>query len=269
MKILKELVSSNDWFVLTGSGVSVDSGIPTYRNNDGKWMRSKPVEISDFLDSCEARKRFWLRNMLGWKFMSKAIPNSNHQYLSTLQKKGQLNCIVTQNVDGLHQKAGSSNVVDLHGRIDTVTCVTCGLKFSREYIQNLLIEKNPKFAEITGKILPDGDAKIDNVNYQSFNVLDCPNCGGILKPDTVFFGESVPKKIVERTFKLLDTSPGILVIGSSLATYSGYKYCRYAKENNKRVLIINKGPTRADDIADIKVSEDCALVLSGWLAEIN
>ena len=134
MKILKELVSSNDWFVLTGSGVSVDSGIPTYRNNDGKWMRSKPVEISDFLDSCEARKRFWLRNMLGWKFMSKAIPNSNHQYLSILQKKGQLNCIVTQNVDGLHQKAGSSNVVDLHGRIDTVTCVTCGLKFSREYL---------------------------------------------------------------------------------------------------------------------------------------
>ncbi|MEC8499377.1 MAG: NAD-dependent protein deacetylase [Pseudomonadota bacterium] len=269
MKILKELVSSKGWFVLTGSGVSVDSGIPTYRNNDGKWMRSKPVEITDFLDSCEARKRFWLRNMLGWKFMSKAIPNNNHQYLSTLQKKGQLNCIVTQNVDGLHQKAGSSNVVDLHGRIDTVTCVTCDLKFSREYIQNLLIEKNPKFAEITGKILPDGDAKIDNVNYQSFNILDCPSCGGILKPDTVFFGESVPKKIVDRTFKLLDTSPGVLVIGSSLTTYSGYKYCRYAKENKKRVLIINKGPTRADDIADMKVSEDCAVVLSGWLAEIN
>ena len=269
MDILKELVSRNNWFVLTGAGVSLDSGIPTYRDSEGNWTRSMPVENQDFIRSSDVRRRFWARNMVGWRFMSEAKPNQNHLHLARIQKKGVISCLTTQNVDGLHQKAGSTDVIDLHGRLDSVTCLSCGLKLARQYIQNVLIENNPHYAEITGAILPDGDAEIDKIPYGSFFVPDCPNCGGILKPDAVFFGDSVPKHVVSKAIDSLKSSNGVLVVGSSLNTYSGFRFCRLAKETRKKLIIINKSPTRADNITDIKVSADCSAVLSEWAAFIS
>ena len=180
-----------------------------------------------------------------------------------------MGCLVTQNVDGLHQRAGSQNVIDLHGRVDTVTCLSCHLKFPRHPLQQWLEKNNPEYAALTGTIAPDGDADIDDLDYSEMQIPDCEYCGGILKPDAVFYGDSVPKQRLVDAGREMENAEGLVVIGSSLTTYSGYRFCLWAQRQQKPIVIINQGSTRADSIAAGRTDEDCSLVLKTWFQQVN
>ncbi len=261
------LTAHQNWLVLTGAGVSAESGVPTYRNSKGLWQRKQPVTHQDFMTQHSARQRFWSRNMVGWRFMIEAKPNSAHRALVKLEQLGVVSCLVTQNVDGLHQRAGSQAVIDLHGRVDTVSCMACGFQQPRDIIQTWLQAHNPEYSLLAGAIAPDGDADIDHLDYTSMQVPDCRDCGGILKPDAVFYGDSVPKERVAEAEQQLQQAAGLLVAGSSLMTYSGYRFCLWAQQQGKPILLLNEGKTRADAIASLKVGGACADVLQRWLSE--
>jgi NAD-dependent SIR2 family protein deacetylase len=264
--IISLLSAHKDWFVLTGAGVSAASGVPTYRNSDGIWQRKPPVTHQEFMAEQSSRRRFWSRNMVGWRFMIDAQPNSAHLALVKLQQLGLVSCLVTQNVDGLHQRAGSKAVIDLHGRVDSVSCMACGHKYSRASLQTWLETQNPEYALLAGGIAPDGDADIDHLDYSEMQVPDCEHCGGILKPDAVFYGDSVPKDRLLLAEQKLRQANGLVVAGSSLMTYSGYRFCLWAQQQGKPIVLLNEGKTRADDIATLKIGGSCAEVLQGWLA---
>jgi NAD-dependent SIR2 family protein deacetylase len=259
------LRSRNNWLVLTGAGVSAESGVPTYRNSDGVWQRKQPVTHQQFMTDHRARQRFWLRNMVGWRFMTDAQPNQAHRALVSLGQLGVVSSLVTQNVDGLHQRAGSQGVIDLHGRVDTVACMGCGIKYPRAPMQQWLESNNPEQSRLAGTIAPDGDADIDHLDYGSMQVPDCEYCGGIIKPNAVFFGDSIPKDRVAEAQLQLQNAEGLLVVGSSLAVYSGYRFCLWAQQQGKPILIVNQGKTRADEIASLRVGGSCARVLQSWL----
>ena len=263
--VISLLTAHKSWLVLTGAGVSADSGVPTYRDSEGRWQRKQPVTHQEFMAEQSSRQRFWLRNMVGWRFMVDAEPNPAHDALAHLQQLGAVSCLVTQNVDGLHQRAGSQGVIDLHGRIDTASCMGCGLQYSRAALQKWLQEQNPKYAQMAGAIAPDGDADIDDLDYSSMQVPECQGCGGILKPDAVFYGASVPKERILKAEQALHSAAGLLVVGSSLTTYSGYRFCLWAKKQGKPILIFNDGKTRADEMATVKKTGDCATLLQCWL----
>lgn len=264
--IISLLSAHEDWFVLTGAGVSAASGVPTYRNRDGVWQRKPPVTHQEFMAEQSSRQRFWSRNMVGWRFMIDAQPNSAHQALVKLQQLGMVSCLVTQNVDGLHQRAGSQSVIDLHGRVDSVSCMACGHKYPRTSLQTWLEAQNPEYALLAGGIAPDGDADLDHLDYSAMQVPDCEHCGGILKPDAVFYGDSVPKDRLLLAEQKLRQAKGLVVAGSSLMTYSGYRFCLWAQQQGKPIVLLNEGKTRADDIATLKIGGNCAEVLQGWLA---
>lgn len=266
---LSLLIAHKAWLVLTGAGVSAESGVPTYRNSEGIWQRKQPVTHQDFMAQHSARQRFWSRNMVGWRFMIDAQPNSAHQALARLEQLGVVSCLVTQNVDGLHQRAGSQTVIDLHGRVDTVSCMTCGLKEPRAAIQIWLEAHNPEYSLLVGAIAPDGDADLDHLDYTSMQVPNCQNCGGTLKPDAVFYGDSVPKDRVRMAEQQLQQAEGLVVAGSSLMTYSGYRFCLWAQQQGKPILLLNEGKTRADAIASIKIGGSCAEVLQRWVSAIG
>ncbi|MBT5578466.1 MAG: NAD-dependent protein deacetylase [Porticoccaceae bacterium] len=265
-QIISILRSQDNWLVLTGAGVSAESGVPTYRNSEGLWQRKQPVTHQQFMTEHRARQRFWLRNMLGWRFMTEAQPNSAHNALVELEKIGVLSCLVTQNVDGLHQRAGSQKVIDLHGRVDTLSCMSCGIQYPRAPMQMWLETHNAKYTELIATIAPDGDADIDYIDYSDMLTPDCEHCGGIVKPDAVFFGDSIPKERVARAQSSLQQAGGLLVVGSSLAVYSGYRFCLWAEQQGKPIIILNEGKTRADELATFKLSQPCAAVLQRWLA---
>ena len=267
--VISLLTAHKNWLVLTGAGVSAESGVPPYRNSEGVWQRKQPVTHQDFMAQHSARQRFWSRNMVGWRFMIDAQPNSAHQALVRLEQLGLVSCLVTQNVDGLHQRAGSRAVIDLHGRVDTVSCMACGLKQPRAAIQTWLEAQNPEYSLLAGAIAPDGDADIDHLDYSSMQVPDCPSCGGILKPDAVFYGDSVPKERVQQAEQQLQQADGLVVVGSSLMTYSGYRFCLWAQRQGKPILLLNEGKTRADAIATIKIGGSCAEVLQRWLYAVG
>ncbi|AJT41200.1 NAD-dependent protein deacetylase [Psychromicrobium lacuslunae] len=243
--------------LLTGAGLSTDSGIPDYRG-PGAPVRN-PLTYQQFTQDESLRRRYWARNQLGWRHLHHAKPNSGHFAAARLEARGLLSGTITQNVDRLHEDAGARNVVDLHGRFDRVICLNCETEFGRNQIALLIDQANPGFverAEASGEIdlAPDADAELDSAELiDSFHILACPVCGGMLKPDFVFFGENVPKERVERSFEILNRAEVLLVAGSSLTVMSGLRFPRRAVKDGKSVVIINRGQTRGDDLATLKI----------------
>lgn len=249
--------------VLSGAGISTGSGIPDYRDEHGQWKRRQPLTHQDFLHSEAARRRYWARSMMGWPLMANARPNAGHEALARLQALGYIESLVTQNVDGLHQRAGSSGVTELHGGLAQVVCLACGLRSSRAELQARLEAHNPHFRPAPAAAgAPDGDYDIEPQNLESFRVPACTACGGMLKPDVVFFGDSVPRERVTVTLAALTRAQAMLVVGSSLMVYSAYRFCLAAAQQGKPMAAITLGVTRADDLLQLKVRERCAGALA-------
>lgn len=255
------------WLVLTGAGVSTDSGIPDYRG-PGAVPRS-PMTYQEFIGSAAARQRYWARSHLGWTRMREARPNATHVDLVRRQHAGQLLGLITQNVDGLHEKAGHQGVIDLHGRIHQVACLDCGRITGRRRLHERLLTLNPDWENREAAIAPDGDVLLDDT--EDFLVAPCEDCGGRLKPDVVFFGESVPKQRVARCFGLVERARQenavLLVIGSSLQVMSGLRFVRRAARDGVGVVIVNRGTTRGDELAGIKVDAGAAETLTSLHAQ--
>jgi NAD-dependent SIR2 family protein deacetylase len=248
--------------VLTGAGCSTESGIPAYRDHEGRWKSRPPMRYAAFMENETARRRYWARGFLGWKRVSQAAPNAAHRALAALEEIGRVSHIVTQNVDGLHQKAGSRSVTDLHGRLDRVECVACRTRFRRDAFQAELARRNPGFGPAGAEPRPDGDAELAAGDDASFEVPPCPRCGGVLKPAVVFFGESVPPARVEEAFNAVRAAAALLIVGSSLMVWSGYRFALEARRLGRPVAIINVGRTRADSLATAKLDAPCSEVLS-------
>ncbi|MGF6673959.1 NAD-dependent protein deacetylase [Paraburkholderia tuberum] len=249
-------------FVLTGAGISTDSGIPGYRDDNGAWKRSPPITLQEFLGTLAMRQRYWARSMVGWPLVARAQPNAAHVALARLEAAGHVPTLVTQNVDGLHQRAGSRDVIELHGGIDGVSCLDCGMEHSRAAIQQTLEADNPALLDVTAEAAADGDAHLEWHDLGGFRVPACANCGGLLKPSVVFFGENVPKARVEAASHALDAADAVLVAGSSLMVYSGYRFCVWAQRQGKPIAAINLGRTRADPLLSLKVAAPCGDTLS-------
>ncbi len=260
---LREFIERHErLFVLTGAGCSTASGIPDYRDADGEWKRGRPIMLQDFVAHERSRKRYWARGLIGWRRMRAAQPNDAHLALAALESQGRIVQLVTQNVDGLHQAAGSRNVIDLHGRADAVRCLSCERRVPREQVQAHLVERNPGFGALDAVEAPDGDAALEGVDFEAFDVPACDACGGLLKPDVVFFGERVPAERVQRAFAAVDKADAMLVVGSSLMVYSGYRFAKAMADAGKPIAAVNLGTTRADDLLTLKVIERCADALS-------
>lgn len=257
--------------LLTGAGLSTDSGIPDYRGLDA--APRNPLTYQEFMGDAELRRRYWARNHVGWSHMQRAEPNAGHFAVAAMERGGLLTGIITQNVDRLHQQAGAAAVVDLHGRFDQVICMDCGNTYSRAFLGIILDELNPGFLEAVSAaggvpMAPDADADLEGEKLiAGFNVAKCPLCGGLLKPDFVFFGENVPKDRVERSFEMLDSAGVLLVAGSSLTVMSGLRFVKKAAKDGKPVIIINRGETRGDPQADVKLEAGVGESL-GYLAGV-
>lgn len=249
-------------WVLTGAGVSTDSGIPAYRDHSGRWLRSDPIQHQDFVNHHAARQRYWARSLLGWQYVQRARPNAAHMALAALEKTGRITQLVTQNVDGLHQAAGSLATIDLHGSLQRVICLQCDAKSTRTEMQQRLVAANPQLSVSVSRMRPDGDAEVDALDLAQVTVPSCQACDGILKPDVVFFGASVPKPRVQQALDSLTAADALLVAGSSLQVFSGYRFCKAAQQLGKPIAIINQGVTRADAIATLKVEQNCGAALS-------
>ena len=256
-------------FVLTGAGCSTESGIPDYRGADGGWKRAPPVMLRDFLEDHAVRQRYWARSLVGWRRFRRAYPNDAHRALARLEERGKVGLLVTQNVDGLHQAAGSSEVLDLHGRLDIVRCMHCEHRLRREALQEELLARNPDWAAHDAQDAPDGDADLALTEFSAFQVPPCERCGGVLKPDVVFFGESVPPERVELAMRNVHAADAMLVIGSSLMVYSGYRFAHAAALAGKPIAAVNLGRTRADELLALKVTEPCSAALAFILDELG
>jgi NAD-dependent SIR2 family protein deacetylase len=256
--------------VLTGAGVSTDSGIPDYRGPDSP--PSNPMTIRQFTSDPVFRQRYWARNHVGWRHMGDTLPNAAHRALAALEWASVVAGVITQNVDLLHTKAGSRNVVNLHGTYAQVVCLSCDHTMSRAALAEQLEALNPGFierAEAVGglAVAPDADAVV--ADTASFRYLDCPNCAGMLKPGIVYFGESVPKETVNQAYSLVGHADALLVAGSSLTVFSGYRFVRRAAALGMPVAIINRGPTRGDDLATVKVDGGCSELLTLLATELG
>lgn len=249
-------------FVLTGAGCSTPSGIPDYRDAEGGWKRPPPVTFQAFTGEAATRRRYWARSLAGWPRFAAARANPAHHALAALEREGRIEALVTQNVDGLHQQAGSAAVIDLHGRLDQVACLGCGARHPREALQQRLLARNPGWERYAAAVAPDGDAELEGVDFASFDVPDCVSCGGLLKPDVVFYGESVPRARVDAAVAHLRRSDAMLVVGSSLMVYSGLRFARMAAEAGIPVAALNLGRTRADALLSLKVEADCVAALA-------
>jgi NAD-dependent SIR2 family protein deacetylase len=266
---LLALLKRGQVLVLTGAGVSTASGIPDYRDETGAWKHPPPIQFREFTGSEARRKRYWARSFLGWSRMQTARPNPSHAALTRLEELGLLSLLVTQNVDRLHQSAGSRKVVDLHGRIDRVVCLQCGESSARESLQAALGELNPAWAERAAVAAPDGDAEPGATDYDGFRVPGCSSCGGVLKPDVVFFGEHVPADRVARAMDALAEARALLVVGSSLMVFSGYRFARAAAQRQLPIAIVNRGRTRADELAALKFDANAGELLTRVAAELH
>jgi len=261
LSVLSELLAgSGHAVVLSGAGCSTGSGIPDYRDKLGRWKRPQPVQYRDFVRDPATRQRYWTRSFVGWERIYSARPNRAHRALAKMETDGRLAHLITQNVDGLHQRAGSAKVTDLHGRLDTVACIACGEGQSRAEFQARLHAANFDWRPVSATIAPDGDADIDAYGCTGFVVPACESCGGIVKPSVVFFGESVPRERVERAWAEVNRADLLLVAGSSLMVFSGYRFARGAAERGVPVVAVNIGRTRADELLTVKIEADCGLV---------
>jgi NAD-dependent SIR2 family protein deacetylase len=249
-------------FVLTGAGCSTGSGIPDYRDADGQWKRAQPVTFQAFMGEEKTRRRYWARSLVGWRRIRRAQPNGAHRALARLETKGKIELVLTQNVDRLHQAAGSARVIDLHGRIDLVRCMDCGQRSPREELQDEISRLNPAWLDLDAADAPDGDADLEEADFSSFAVPSCGRCGGVLKPDVVFFGENVPRDRVDAASGRLEEADAMLIVGSSLMVYSGFRFVEWASRARKPVAAVNLGRTRADGLFLLKREEACEAALA-------
>ncbi|MFE0450186.1 NAD-dependent protein deacetylase [Streptomyces sp. NPDC058914] len=251
---ITEALNTGGVLVLSGAGISTESGIPDYRGEGGSLSRHTPMTYQDFTGSAQARRRYWARSHLGWRTFGRARPNAGHRAVAAFGRHGLLSGVITQNVDGLHQAAGSEGVVELHGSLNQVVCLSCGTVSPRHELARRLEETNVGFEPVAAGINPDGDADLTDEQVADFRVVPCAVCGGILKPDVVFFGENVPPRRVEHCRTLVREATSLLVLGSSLTVMSGLRFVRQAAQAGKPVLIVNRDPTRGDRHALTRVA---------------
>ncbi|AWW41528.1 NAD-dependent protein deacetylase [Streptomyces cadmiisoli] len=255
--------------VLSGAGISTESGIPDYRGEGGSLGRHTPMTYQDFTADPRARRRYWARSHLGWRTFGRARPNAGHRAVAAFARRGLLSGVITQNVDGLHQAAGSETVTELHGSLARVVCLSCGAFSPRHELARRLEEANAGFEPVAAGINPDGDADLTDEQVGDFRVMPCAICGGILKPDVVFFGETVPPQRVEHCRELVRGATSLLVLGSSLTVMSGLRFVRQAAQAQKPVLIINRDPTRGDPHAVTRVALTLGAALSTVADRLN
>jgi NAD-dependent SIR2 family protein deacetylase len=265
---LRELIDGGDVVVLSGAGISTESGIPDYRGPSGQLRARLPMSLTEFTGSAAARRRYWARAHVGWTRMTQAAPNAGHHAVAALQRRGSLAGIITQNVDGLHQAAGARDVIELHGGLRHVVCLDCGYLGSRGELDARLTAANPGFATMTSPVNPDGDAELAAEWIDGFALVGCDRCGSeLLKPDVVFFGENVPRPRVQHCYELVASSALLLVLGSSLTVMSGLRFVRRAAHDGIPVAIVNQGVTRGDEHALIKIDAPLGETLSELLAQ--
>lgn len=258
-----EALRSGRVLVLSGAGMSTESGIPDYRGEGGSLSRHTPMTYQEFTGSDRARRRYWARSHLGWRTFGGARPNAGHRAVAAFGRRGLLSGVITQNVDGLHQAAGSDGVLELHGGLDRVVCLSCGARSSRHALARRLEEANAGFEPVAAGLNPDGDADLTDDQVGDFRVLPCSECGGVLKPDVVFFGEAVPPRRVEQCRALVGGAGSLLVLGSSLTVMSGLRFVRQAAQAGKPVLIVNRDPTRGDRYAATRIALPLGATLTG------
>ncbi|RFF27077.1 NAD-dependent protein deacetylase [Wenzhouxiangella sp. 15181] len=261
-RLVEFIDAQENLLVLTGAGVSTQSGIPAYRDGSGRWLQRRPILYQDFLRCEHTRRRYWARSFFGWPVMARASVNAAHEALAALEAVGRLGSLVTQNVDGLHRRAGQRRLIELHGRLDRVYCLGCGIIGSRAELQERLIDLNRDWtAEVRG-INADGDARLDDDDWPGFRVADCPTCGGALKPQVVFFGETVPPATRRAVSEAVENASAVLVLGSSLVVGSAYRLVRDAAARGRPVVAVNQGRTRADELLTFKVDACCATAVT-------
>ncbi|HET9621884.1 MAG TPA: NAD-dependent protein deacetylase [Kofleriaceae bacterium] len=255
LAVLASLVRGRRIVALTGAGCSTESGIPDYRGPDAPPRTRPPIQHHDFMQQAEIRRRYWARSTLGWSLFAGAAPNAAHTALAALEGAGTLAGVITQNVDSLHGAAGSRAVVELHGALARVRCLTCGELTTRDELQGRLLAANPGWlARAQGAaIAPDGDSELPEALVAGFTVVACVACDGALMPDVVFFGGTVPRPTLDAAWQLFDRGEVLLVVGSSLTVFSGYRFVRRAAERGIPVAIVNRGPTRGDDYARVRI----------------
>jgi NAD-dependent SIR2 family protein deacetylase len=264
IEMARDRIQGKRVFVLTGAGLSTDSGIPDYRGQ-GR-VAKHPMTYDTFMGSELAQKRYWARSFVGWSRIASALPNPGHLALAKAEAQGKLHALVTQNVDGLHQEAGSQNVIDLHGRLDRVVCMRCRDSIARTEMDEMLQALNPDIRKDESvEFTPDGDAEVEGT--ENFIVPSCRSCNGVYKPDVVFFGESVPVTRVETSIALFEQSDVLLVAGTSLTVNSGYRFAKLAAKTQKPIIVVNMGPTRADDVANAKIEANTSLALERLLVD--
>lgn len=249
-----DVVRGGGVLVLSGAGISTESGIPDYRGEGGSLARHTPMTYQDFTGGERARRRYWARSHLGWRTFGRARPNDGHRAVAAFGRAGLLTGVITQNVDGLHRAAGSDGVVELHGGLDRVVCLDCGDVSARRELARRLEEANPGFDPVPAAVNPDGDADLTDEQVADFHVVPCVVCGGVLKPDVVFFGETVPAERVERCRELVRGAASVLVLGSSLTVMSGLRFVRQAAQAGTPVVIVNRDATRGDTLAAARVA---------------
>lgn len=265
---LRSLVDAGGCVVLSGAGLSTESGIPDYRGPTGAQRTNSPMTYQEFVRSPQGRQRYWARSLLGWRQIADATPNTGHRAVAELQRRGTLDGIITQNVDGLHQAAGARDVIELHGGLDSVVCLTCGVRDSRPDYGDRLRAANPGFGAVVTRVNPDGDADIADSDVAGFVLAGCASCGSdLVKPDVVFFGENVPKLRVEACYALIEAARSLVVLGSSLTVMSGLRFVRRAAALGVPVAIVNQGETRGDPLAGLKVEAPLGQVLGAVVSE--
>ncbi|MBB4745684.1 NAD-dependent SIR2 family protein deacetylase [Actinoplanes octamycinicus] len=275
LEVVEQVARLDDWLaeggvvVLSGAGLSTDSGIPDYRGPSGSARRNAPMTYQAFTGDPLARRRYWARSHLGWRTIGLARPNEGHRAVARWQRAGLLHGVITQNVDGLHQAAGARDVVELHGNLARVTCLGCGALTPRADLETRLTAANPAFTAVAAAVNADGDVELAEAELDGFTVVDCAACGGLLKPDVVYFGETVPADRVSRAFDLVAGARTLLVLGSSLTVMSGRRFVLRAVKQGVRVAIVNRGVTRGEPYADLMIDAPLGVVLPNLAAETD
>ncbi len=268
--MLVDVVAVGGVLILSGAGLSTESGIPDYRGPTGLARRATPMTYQTFTGSAEARRRYWARSYLGWRHIARAMPNDGHRAVAELGRLGLLAGVITQNVDGLHQAAGASRVTELHGSLHRVICLRCGQRTPRTDLDRRLAQANAGWDGGSAALInPDGDAVLDDTATESFGVVDCRACGGVLKPDVVFFGENVPPERAKACYALVESASSLVVLGSSLTVMSGLRYVRHAAKLQRPVVIVNQGSTRGDPLATATLDAPLGQVLTALVARIG
>ncbi|MFJ7214869.1 NAD-dependent protein deacetylase [Amycolatopsis sp. NPDC098790] len=266
---LADVVARREVAVLSGAGLSTESGIPDYRGESGSLRKHTPMTYDEFVTSADGRQRYWARSHLGWRTIARADPNDGHRAVAALRDGGYLGGVITQNVDGLHQAAGTADAIELHGSLDRVICLDCRRTSPRAELDRRLRAANPDFGGAATRINPDGDVELPEDVVRRFTPVPCVACGGVLKPDVVFFGENVPRPRVEQCYRLVDEAGALLVLGSSLTVMSGLRFVRHAAAAGKPVVIVNRGETRGDRHASLRVDLPLGQALTELAARLG